>query len=103
MPQADMTKTVRYGIESVRGTSVTATHILDIESAELEHNVPSVRSSNLTGGVFAPMGRAVEDGDHWIVNGQKVWNTMAEMSVPWSPGTLSKARVTARLIPRGAT
>lgn len=43
---------VRYAIETVRGTGVTATHILDIESAELEHNVPVVRSANLTGGVF---------------------------------------------------
>lgn len=50
---AEILKTVRLGIETTRGTGVACTRIIDFESAELEHNVPALRSPNLTGGVFA--------------------------------------------------
>ncbi len=50
---ADITKTLRMGIESTRGTGVTCTHIIDIADVEWEIIPPKVRSDNLTGGVFA--------------------------------------------------
>lgn len=53
MSQADLTKTVRYGIESVRGTGVTCTDILDVADADWDIIPPKIRSGNLTGGVFA--------------------------------------------------
>ena len=50
MVQGELTKTVRYGVESVRGTGVTCTNILDIADAEWDLIPPLIRSDNLTGG-----------------------------------------------------
>jgi hypothetical protein len=46
-----MTKTVRYGVETVRGTGVACTAILDISDADWEIIPATIRSDNLTGGV----------------------------------------------------
>ncbi|MFN8631194.1 MAG: hypothetical protein U0838_13025 [Chloroflexota bacterium] len=51
MTQGDITKTVRYGVESTRGTGVTCTNILDIAEADWDITPPTIRSDNLTGGV----------------------------------------------------
>lgn len=51
MTQADITKTLRYGIESTRGTGVTCTHILDQSDVTWEILPATIRSENLTGGV----------------------------------------------------
>lgn len=51
MTQGAMTKTVRYGVESTRGTGVACTNILDISDADWDIVPPTVRSDNLTGGV----------------------------------------------------
>lgn len=50
--QSTLTKTVRYGIESVRGTGVACTAIMDIADADWDVVPPLWRSGNLTGGVF---------------------------------------------------
>ena len=52
MTQPEITKTVRYGVETTRGTSVPCTAILDISDAEWEIIPPTIRSDNLTGGVY---------------------------------------------------
>jgi len=52
MVQPNLTKTVRYGQEATRGTGVTCTGILDIADAEWDIVPPTIRSDNLTGGVF---------------------------------------------------
>jgi len=51
MTQGTITRTVRYGIESTRGTAVACTSIMDISDAEWDVVPPVVRSENLTGGV----------------------------------------------------
>lgn len=50
--QPEITKTLRYGIESVRGTSVPCTGILDISDVDWDILPAQIRSDNLTGGVF---------------------------------------------------
>lgn len=50
---ADLTKTVRYGIEATRGTGVTCTNIWDVSDVEWDIIPPKIRSGNLTGGVYA--------------------------------------------------
>ena len=52
MVQADITKTVRYGIETVRGTGVACTAILDIADVDWDILPDTIRSDNLTGGVY---------------------------------------------------
>lgn len=39
----------------------------------------------ISAGVFAPMGRAVEDGDHWIVNGRWQWGSGSQ-NAAWIAG-----------------
>lgn len=51
MTQGSNTKTVRYGVETVRGTGVACTNILDISDADWDVVPPTIRSANLTGGV----------------------------------------------------
>jgi hypothetical protein len=50
---ADLTKTVRYGIEATRGTGGTCTNIWDVSDVEWDIIPPKIRSGNLTGGVYA--------------------------------------------------
>ena len=52
MVQADLTKTVRYGVETVRGTGVACTAIMDIADWEQDILPLTLRSDNLTGGVY---------------------------------------------------
>ena len=42
-------------------------------------------AEGITAGVFAPMGKAVEDGDHWIVSGRWQWGSGSQ-NAGWIAG-----------------
>lgn len=90
---AEILSHVRLGIETVRGTSVTATHIVDFETATLEHDVPSVRSSNLTGGVYqSPIViPGVEMNRIKLVMGSIDWNFLQKWLAMAVDGTITSA------------
>lgn len=78
-------------------TAMTAAY-LPPDWAKLIHGRPD----GISGGVFAPMGRAVREGDHWRVNGHWQWASGSQNCDWLLGGCLLEEDGQIRTLPNGA-